>query len=496
MVLCNIVKVGKLKCQNLLGVFVTLKGGEKMIDTSAFQISQKIQPKKEPPVSKPQNNGDNQSFAAALSDKMNARDTVDNTKKQPLDADDTATQEGIAAQESLMQYILAMLGVNNPVEPQTIAENVLINDVSTVFQVESIAEIPVVVDTPDSGILQPNVNIQTEQAGENATKLGQTSEQTQTVVDSTVKGEQMLPQTQNNTSKDILLQIDKSNSNQLDVHSSIIDNTKPTQSVEVKEVVSNPIVAETKIQAELSDKPIIKQENQNNDVSVKNFADNGLNSEAKVVKSQTSAQDSNMSDESAEQNSSNAKNENTLSTEKDNKTSLLVGHDLKRTSVDTTFVKISDAATKLDAEVPVQTQVVDAIKTQISNGKTEFIMHLNPQSLGKVAVKLVMEAGMLTVELIADNPRTQSLLAANASEIKELVQASTNNNTQVVSSNQSENLQQNYTQQESNKDNKNNQQNLNEQDNCSSEQENTSTPIEFYSVLQHLSQQARMRTMV
>lgn len=150
------------------------------------------------------------------------------------------------------------------------------------------------------------------------------------------------------------------------------------------------------------------------------------------------------------------------------------------------IVKISDEATKLSQTT--QTQIADQITMQLSENKSEVTMQLNPEHLGKVSVKLISENGVLTVELHADNPKTQSLLLSSTNEIKALVQGATHNTTQVVASNQSQGMQQNYTQQESKRERQPQEQHNFQQENQSKED---TSMIDFNSIMQELQAKSR-----
>lgn len=59
-------------------------------------------------------------------------------------------------------------------------------------------------------------------------------------------------------------------------------------------------------------------------------------------------------------------------------------------------------------------QVAKAIAAQLKteeSGESTFTMTLNPESLGRIAVKLVANAGKVTVEITAENRMTQEILA-------------------------------------------------------------------------------------
>lgn len=65
-------------------------------------------------------------------------------------------------------------------------------------------------------------------------------------------------------------------------------------------------------------------------------------------------------------------------------------------------------------QVPPAVQVADAIASHLEtaeNGETTFTMVLNPESLGRIAVKLVTNAGKVTVQITAENRAAQELLA-------------------------------------------------------------------------------------
>lgn len=89
------------------------------------------------------------------------------------------------------------------------------------------------------------------------------------------------------------------------------------------------------------------------------------------------------------------------------------------------MIKVSDAPAPHTAQ-PVFHQVANAITENLKTGKQQFQVDLYPQSLGKVTVKLISENGLLTVELAASNPKTQSLLLSNSGDIRSILQSSAN----------------------------------------------------------------------
>ena len=88
-------------------------------------------------------------------------------------------------------------------------------------------------------------------------------------------------------------------------------------------------------------------------------------------------------------------------------------------------IKVSDAPAAHSSQ-PVFHQVANAVAENLKSGKQEFQVDLYPQSLGKVTVKLTSENGLLTVELAASNPKTQSLLLSNSGDIRSILQSSAN----------------------------------------------------------------------
>lgn len=77
-------------------------------------------------------------------------------------------------------------------------------------------------------------------------------------------------------------------------------------------------------------------------------------------------------------------------------------------------------------------QVANAAADQLQKGKNEFKMELYPQSLGKVSVRLTSEKGLLTVEIAASDPKTQSLLLSGSDEIRSILQSSAGQPVQTV----------------------------------------------------------------
>ena len=72
----------------------------------------------------------------------------------------------------------------------------------------------------------------------------------------------------------------------------------------------------------------------------------------------------------------------------------------------------------------VKEQVISEITRNledVSLFKNEISFVLNPETLGKVSVRMAVDNGVLTLELSAANKETQSILAANLDSIKEVL---------------------------------------------------------------------------
>ncbi|NLK36692.1 MAG: flagellar hook-length control protein FliK, partial [Epulopiscium sp.] len=92
-------------------------------------------------------------------------------------------------------------------------------------------------------------------------------------------------------------------------------------------------------------------------------------------------------------------------------------------------VKVGDAV--LVNESNFAETIAEKVVVQMPQKENEFIIELMPKELGKVTIKLVMEAGRTLVSMTGDNPRTVSLLAENARSIGMLIENNTGTQTVV-----------------------------------------------------------------
>lgn len=72
----------------------------------------------------------------------------------------------------------------------------------------------------------------------------------------------------------------------------------------------------------------------------------------------------------------------------------------------------------------VTAQVTDAVKDAYTAQRSELRVHLNPEDLGGITIKLVSQGGNLTVSIIADSHHTGQLLASGLDSLKSTLQNS------------------------------------------------------------------------
>ncbi len=99
------------------------------------------------------------------------------------------------------------------------------------------------------------------------------------------------------------------------------------------------------------------------------------------------------------------------------------------------IIPVSDKPETVVAK-PVSTQLAHQITSNYRAGNSKFSIDLYPQQLGKVSVKMAVQNGILTVEIAASNPKTQSMLMSNTGEIKSILQSSVDQPVQVMQSSQ------------------------------------------------------------
>lgn len=104
--------------------------------------------------------------------------------------------------------------------------------------------------------------------------------------------------------------------------------------------------------------------------------------------------------------------------------------------------------------VPVREQVVTEITRNledVSAFKNEISFVLNPETLGKVSIKMAVQNSILTVELSAESKETQRILASNLESIREVLKnLSTDNQIQNIAQEVQNDYLQQHTEQNGN----------------------------------------------
>lgn len=148
-------------------------------------------------------------------------------------------------------------------------------------------------------------------------------------------------------------------------------------------------------------------------------------------------------------------------------------------------IKVSDAPST--TEKAVCNQLTDKIAVNYKAGNPQFEMELHPQSLGTVSVKLAVKEGLLTVEISAANPKTQSMLIAHSEEIKSMLQFTANQPIRITEPPQEQKL---WYQQQDQSNQPQQQERRQHPNPYLSTQENEMTTDNFLSLMQQLKLQA------
>jgi len=152
------------------------------------------------------------------------------------------------------------------------------------------------------------------------------------------------------------------------------------------------------------------------------------------------------------------------------------------------IIKVSDASSNVAKTTC--SQVADKISVNFKAGNPEFQMDLYPQDLGKVSIKMAMQSGVLTVEILAADPKTQSMLMANTSEIKAMLQTTVSQPVQVMQPAQDKQWYQQQQDQSSQSQQQQQQQQSQNVHSYLSAMNGDITTDDFLTVMQQLRQQA------
>ncbi len=94
---------------------------------------------------------------------------------------------------------------------------------------------------------------------------------------------------------------------------------------------------------------------------------------------------------------------------------------------DTIQVKVGDAVQVNEGNFAEN--IAEKVIVKLPQNENEFVIELMPKELGKVTIKMVMEAGRTLVSMTSDNPKTLALLAENAKSIGMLIENNTGTQT-------------------------------------------------------------------
>jgi len=87
-------------------------------------------------------------------------------------------------------------------------------------------------------------------------------------------------------------------------------------------------------------------------------------------------------------------------------------------------VNVTDTAAITDAKIPAEakeiiSQVIENAKVILTPDKSEMVMDLKPDSLGKISLKVVTENGIVMAKFVAENQQVRQVLEANMQLLKD-----------------------------------------------------------------------------
>lgn len=121
-----------------------------------------------------------------------------------------------------------------------------------------------------------------------------------------------------------------------------------------------------------------------------------------------------------------------LSTEEDQNTSDdkfrvdIIDESILDTNVlGTSNTQANNNADKLSDDIALKESVFEQIKDKVSTmklgDKQTVTMHLKPEELGKLDIKMVLEKGNLSIEILTSNEKAHSLILSNLSELESIL---------------------------------------------------------------------------
>jgi flagellar hook-length control protein FliK len=80
--------------------------------------------------------------------------------------------------------------------------------------------------------------------------------------------------------------------------------------------------------------------------------------------------------------------------------------------------------TQVDSKADVTGQIVEKAETMIREDKSEMILQLKPESLGKISLKVIHERGEIIARFVAESEQVKAILEGNMQLLKDALQKS------------------------------------------------------------------------
>lgn len=104
---------------------------------------------------------------------------------------------------------------------------------------------------------------------------------------------------------------------------------------------------------------------------------------------------------------------------------------MQKTSAEETLVQVKvGESVDISASKAVE-QLADTVLVKMLEETNEFELQLQPEELGKIKIKLVIEAGKISIAMSCENQKAADILAANGGRLKAIVEERTGSETNV-----------------------------------------------------------------
>ena len=121
--------------------------------------------------------------------------------------------------------------------------------------------------------------------------------------------------------------------------------------------------------------------------------------------------------------------ENSSTSKDESRTDIIDESILNSNAVSTAETQTDNKANKVGDELAtVKESVLEQIKDQVltmrANGKQAITMHLKPEELGNLDIKMVLEKGNLSIEILTSNAKAHSLILSSIPELENVLKNS------------------------------------------------------------------------